>query len=140
MTIVEKRIVDYFFWIFYNRIVRLNLWLRKKVTLKHYEFQHYLDHLDKRAVSWINSIIMLDRRQSVGDPHQLYLFIYWLALTWKRFAKGSFNTVTLLAENLLICKRFARSLEYCTVKIWLIEGESCSTGQCLHNEWHGRNV
>ena len=34
--------------------------------LQHYRFQHYLVRLGKRALSLINSITLLDRRQNLG--------------------------------------------------------------------------
>ena len=56
--------------------------------------------------------------------------------------KGSFSKYSDIgsSKNSLICKQFAKGLEYCIEKILSIEGEICSSGQSLHIEWHVRNV
>ena len=67
--------VDYFCFDFYTINCSMESLITKENNfLKYYIFWHHLVGLGKRALSLINSITMLDMRQSFGGPYQLYLF------------------------------------------------------------------
>ena len=51
-----------YFFHFYNRNVRTNHLLQKKITFKkHYKFQHHLGCLGKRDLSILKSLTMSDK-------------------------------------------------------------------------------
>ena len=74
---VKKSIFKISIWNFYSQFLMLIVTIVRNLKhLKHYRFQYHLDRLDKRGLSWINSITMSETRQSFGGPHQLCLFIH----------------------------------------------------------------